>query len=108
MIIPAARTDIKAATPARASQQAEITQFGAAWTIIRRELLTRVKNRTIVMSTIVLAVFAGVGAGVYRDLWDGQRIVGEPSSSDAPDPANRAACEELYARYCALREEVLK
>ena len=64
MIIPAARTDIKAATPARASQQAEITQFGAAWTIIRRELLTRVKNRTIVMSTIVLAVFAGVGAGV--------------------------------------------
>ena len=55
-----------------------------------------------------LAICAGVGAGVYRDLWDGQRIVGEPSSSDAPDPANRAACEELYARYCALREEVLK
>ena len=60
----ATRTEVKAATPARASQQAEITQFGAAWTIIRRELLTRMKNQTIVMATIVLAVFAGVGAGV--------------------------------------------
>ena len=60
----ATRPEVKAATPARASQQAEITQFGAAWTIIRRELLTRMKNQTIVMATIVLAVFAGVGAGV--------------------------------------------
>ena len=49
-------TEVKAATPARASQQAEIAQVNAAGSIIRRELLTRLK--------IVLALFAGVGAGV--------------------------------------------
>lgn len=58
------RTEVKAATSARASQQAEIAQVNAAGSIIRRELLTRLKNRTIVMATIVLALFAGVGAGV--------------------------------------------
>ena len=98
-----------------AAEAAELMLFGGGsasplWRRIIADVtgMTVRRPRTQETGNLGAAICAGVGAGVYRDLWDGQRIVGEPSSSDAPDPANRAACEELYARYCALREEVQK
>lgn len=40
------------------------TDFDAVRTVLRRELLTRFLNRSIVVSTLVLGALAGLGAGV--------------------------------------------
>ncbi|GAB3536464.1 hypothetical protein GCM10027403_17290 [Arthrobacter tecti] len=56
MTLTATRTTAHASTSS--------VDAGAAGIIIRRELLTRLRNRTIIVATAVLAVLAGIGAGV--------------------------------------------
>ena len=52
------------------------------------------------------AICAGVGAGRFPTLWDGQKAMcGEIRSVYLPDETHRAACEMQYKRYLKLKEE---
>ena len=52
------------------------------------------------------AICAGVGAGIFPTLWDGQKAMcGEIRSVYLPDETHRAACELQYKRYLKLKEE---
>lgn len=59
MTLTATRTTMRASTTS-----IDASNASAAGIIIRRELLTRFRNRTILVATAVLALLAGIGAGV--------------------------------------------
>lgn len=60
--------------------------------------------RTKETGNLGAAICAGVGAGVFSDVWDGQRIVGAPSEIYRPDESKRTENEALFRRYIRLRE----
>lgn len=60
--------------------------------------------RTKETGNLGAAICAGVGAGVFTDIWDGQKIIGEPSAVYTPEKEKRAENEALYRRYLHLKE----
>lgn len=60
--------------------------------------------RTKETGNLGAAICAGVGAGIFTDIWDGQRITGAPCEIYRPDESKRAENELLYRRYLRLKE----
>jgi xylulokinase len=53
------------------------------------------------------AILAGVGAGVFEHIKEGCERVVKIGKTYHPDPANRAAYDQLYARYNRLYESLI-
>ena len=54
------------------------------------------------------AMYAGIGAGLYRDLAEVVDRVVRFDRTFEPDPANRAVYDEAYARWSAVYHGVLQ
>lgn len=83
---------------------------GRLWPQIVADVLGRpVKVPAVVESTALgAAMYAGIGAGIYRDLAEVVDRVVHFDRTIEPDPANRAAYDDAFARWSAVYHGVLQ
>jgi autoinducer 2 (AI-2) kinase len=83
---------------------------GRLWPQIVADVLGRpVKVPVVVESTALgAAMYAGIGAGIYRDLDEVVDRVVRFDRTVEPDPANRAAYDDAFARWSAVYRSVLQ